>query len=158
MAEKTLSVLSGGRKFGPLAREDVSALLGQGRLAPSDLVSAVDGPWMRLEDFLGLSKPPAPIRALPVKRLAPAYSPTEDIPEVDEPVMIEPFLSDSWQVIVRKIPSTSLSVVNIQQLLEAREVTMDSKASHESWEEGDWRPIRNIGQLARLLVPPPPPR
>lgn len=158
MSEKILSVLSGGRKFGPLAREDVSALVGKGRLAPSDLVSAVDGPWMRLEDFLGLTKPPVPARQLPVKRLAPAYQPTEVIPEVDEPVLIEPFLSDSWQVIVRKIPSANLSVINIQQLLEAREVTMDSKASHESWVEDDWRPIRNIAQLARMLAPPPPPR
>src|SRR6187551_2967457 len=129
---KTLFVLSGGRKFGPLAREDVSTLLGKGRLAPSDLISAVNGPWMRLEDFLGLTKPPARETRLPPKRLAPEYTPSEPIPEVDEPVLIEPFLSDSWQVIVRKIPSASLSVVNIQQLLEAREITMDNKASHES--------------------------
>jgi hypothetical protein len=152
---KTLFVLSGGRKFGPLAREDVSTLVGQGRLAGSDLVSAVDGPWMRLEDFLGLTKPPPPPPRLPPKRLVPAYAPDEPIPETDEPVVIEPFLSDSWQVIVRKIPSANLSVVNIQQLLEAREITMDGKASHESWEDADWRPIRNIPQLARLLVPPP---
>lgn len=156
MADKILSVLSGGRKFGPLSREDVSSLVGKGRLAPADLVCAIDGPWMRLEDFLGLTKPPVPAKPLPVKRLAPAFTPTEVIPEVDEPVLIEPFLSDSWQVIVRKIPSANLSVVNIQQLLEAREITMDSKASHESWEEDDWRLIRNIAQLARMLRPPPP--
>jgi len=154
-----LFVLSGGRKFGPLAREDVSSLVGNGRLAPSDLVAAVDGPWMRLEDFLGLTKPPPPPSpAVPLKRLVPAFAPTEPIPEVDEPVIVEPYLSDSWQVIVRKIPSANLSVINIQQLLDAREVTMDSKASHESWDDVDWRAIRTIPQLARLLVPPPAPR
>lgn len=158
MSIKTLFVLSGGRKYGPLAREDVGALVGKGRIAPSDLVSTVDGPWMRLEDFLGMTKPPPAPPPPPRRRLAPAFDPSEPIPEVDEPVIIEPFLSDSWQVIVRKIPSASLSVVNIQQLLEAREITMDNKASHQSWDDVDWRPIRTISQLARLLVPPPPQR
>lgn len=155
---KTLFVLSGGRKYGPLARDDVSGLVGKGRLSGADLISAVDGPWMRVEDFLGLSKPPAPPVRLPPKRLAPEFTPVEPIPEVDDPVVIEPFLSDEWQVIVRKIPSASLSVVNIQQLLEAREITMDSKAAHQSWDDVDWRPIRNIPQLARFLEPPPPAR
>jgi len=156
MAEKNLFVLSGGRKFGPLARADVSELVGKGRIPASDLVAAIDGPWMRLEDFLGLTKPPAPVKALPRRRLAPAYTPEEEIPETEEPVLIEHFLSDAWQVIVKKIPSAILSIVNIQMLLDAREITMDSKASHQSWEEDDWRQIRTIAQLARFLVPPPP--
>src|SRR5512138_3394111 len=104
MSFKTLFVLSGGRKYGPLSREDVGSLVGKGRIAPSDLVSAVDGPWMRLEDFLGMTKPPPAPPPPPRRRLAPAFDPSEPIPEVDEPVIIEPFLSDAWQVMVRKIP------------------------------------------------------
>lgn len=158
MSTKSLFVLSGGRKFGPMAREDVTKLVNAGRLAPSDLVSALDSPWMRLEDFLGVAPPRiAPVRAQPIQdsKLPLTFAEDEPIPELDFPVVIEGPLSDNWQVIVRKIPSANLSVHNLQQLLEAREIDFDSKVNHETWCETMWIPIRRVPQLCKFLNPPP---
>jgi hypothetical protein len=122
------------------------------------LVSALDGPWMRLEDFLGMAPKrisPARPTAKPAPKLVPVYAVDEPVPEVEEPVLIEGPLSDSWQVRVRKMPSANLSAINLQQLLEAREIDFDSLVNHESWHDTDWRPIRTVPQLSKKLVPPP---
>jgi hypothetical protein len=47
-----LRVINSGRVTGALTRADVQQLLANGRLGEDDLVCALDGPWMRVGDFL----------------------------------------------------------------------------------------------------------
>ena len=53
-----LRVLSGGRVVGSLTRGQVEQLCTARRVGDDDLISAVDGPWMRVGDFFSTSSPP----------------------------------------------------------------------------------------------------
>lgn len=59
-----LRVLSGGRIVSSLARRDVEQLRIVGRIGDDDLISALNGPWMPIRDFLA-PPPPEPMVAPP---------------------------------------------------------------------------------------------
>jgi hypothetical protein len=60
-----LRVINGGRMIGSLTRKDVQQLTATGHLADDDLVCALDGPWMRVADFLSTRAPVQPSRSRP---------------------------------------------------------------------------------------------
>lgn len=63
-SEKALRVLRGDKIYGPMTRPQVVQLLAEGRLQASDLVCAIDSPWMPLSSFVAPAAQAAPYSGL----------------------------------------------------------------------------------------------
>lgn len=63
----------------------------------------------------------------------------------------KPELSDDWYVRVRGIPSAPLRRLHIRMLLDSKEIDGDCPAAHISWRANQWKTLREIPELARLL-------
>ena len=172
-AERNLRVVRGGKLFGPMARSQVESLLAAGRMDGDDLIAAIDGPWMVLGDFLGMRPVVVPRPADPA---APASMPdaSDEIGLVEELEVLEdevdelleilddpetPYepqrtpvveLPDNWYAKVRGLHSCNLRKRHLRGLMLAKEITMNSLVSHVSWDNNEWKPIREIPQLADL--------
>lgn len=57
-SQACLRLLQADRKFPPMTREQVLGLLHTDRVNGDDLICALDGPWMRVEDFFATRPPP----------------------------------------------------------------------------------------------------
>ncbi len=68
---KTLRVLCGNKIFGPMTHEQVGQLVFGGRVKPTDLICAINGPWMPVSDYL--------------TSLAPSAGPTAASPDEKSP-------------------------------------------------------------------------
>ncbi len=49
--QRNLQVIKGSRKYPPMTRSQICELLASGRVTPDDLICAVGGPWMTVEDY-----------------------------------------------------------------------------------------------------------
>ncbi|MGE0609128.1 MAG: hypothetical protein AB7O62_18690 [Pirellulales bacterium] len=99
-----LRVRKGTRLYGPMTRPDLEKLVSSGRIDGGDQVSADDGPWMAVADFLAppviapppAAKPPAPARpaAAPPQlaeeeiRLEFDPAPPEGVPQTRSPIPV----------------------------------------------------------------------
>lgn len=153
--ERCMQVLQGKKMFGGLTRQEVLDLATAGRIGPEDLVSALDGPWMRLADFLA---PPA--SALPLAE--------DDDEEEEEAVLIEVLpehaveigrfrvqdmlenlerLPDEWYVRVRGVHSSPLAMRHVRQLFQSREIDLECPVRNSNWRHEDWRELRAVPEL-----------
>jgi hypothetical protein len=146
-----LRVLKGDRVFGSLNLRRIRQLRTEGRIADDDLVCALGGPWMSIADFLSPPRPPE-AEAVPVEPEAEwEYVPLKwyHVYERD----VDQQMIDQWFVRVHGIHSAPLTTRQIQQLITAREINLNCHARHVSWHEDNWKPLRQIAELADELHP-----
>ena len=62
-----------------------------------------------------------------------------------------PKLTDQWYVKVRGMHSMNLQKHHLKTLLAIREITIENPVRHVQWTDEDWRPLREIPQLAELV-------
>ena len=155
--ERCMQVLRGRKLFSSLTRQEVLDLATAGKINADDLVSALDGPWMRLADFLA----PAP---------APVYQAevVDDEDEADEAVLLEELpahaveigrfriqdmlenngrLPDEWYLRVRGIHSSPLQAKHVRMLFQSREIDLECPVHNAIWRNEDWRELRAVPEL-----------
>jgi hypothetical protein len=174
----TLRLLVGNKVFASLSREQVSDLRSKRRVDDDDLVCTLNGPWMRLGDFL--APPAASARSMaPQAEECPQQETgagaTEEIIEavevvetgeeklkvlgapdghrIDELLRPSGELTDEWYVKVKGIHSAPLKKLHVRALFLAREITPDCLARHARWRVEHWVPLRAIPELAQLVAP-----
>lgn len=154
--ERCLRVLKGRRMFPPLSRQEVVDLVAEGRIGDDDLISALDGPWMRLADFF--APPPAP----PMPRAKPPEPQQEDAEEIEPLPEYAPALGrlsiadllererewpDEWFARVRGRHSAPMQKRHIRLLYQSGELTLDCPVRNIRWSQNDWRRIRDVSEL-----------
>ncbi|HUY87643.1 MAG TPA: hypothetical protein VMV10_02805 [Pirellulales bacterium] len=162
--ERCVQVLKGRKLFAPLTRQEVLDLATAGRIGPEDLVSALDGPWMRLADFLT----PAAVAVY-----EPDETEDDDEEEVEEAVLLEALpahavevgrfriqdmlenndrLPDEWYVRVRGIHSSPLQLKHVRLLYQSREIDLECPVHNANWRNEDWRELRAVPELLAAVT------
>ncbi|HVW36048.1 MAG TPA: hypothetical protein VHB99_02045 [Pirellulales bacterium] len=159
--ERCMQVLRGKKMFGGLTRQEVLDLATAGRIGPDDLVSALDGPWMRLADFLTPPAPPIPlaedddeedeaeavlIEVLPEHAVEIGRFRIQDMLENIEK------LPDEWYVRVRGVHSSPLSMRHVRQLYQSREIDLECPVRNSNWRHEDWRELRTVPELLEEVM------
>ena len=148
--ERCLQVLKGKYMFPPLSREEVIQLAALGRIGDDDLISALDGPWMRLADFFAPPAVPEPeppeddavlVQPLPAHARAVGRLRVADLLEQDRD------LPDEWYAKVRGLHSSPMQKRHLRLLYQSGELTLDCPVRNAAWRQSDWRAIRSIPEL-----------
>ena len=153
-SQPLLRVLQVDRIYKPMTRQQVLDLLAKKRLTGDELICAVNGPWMSLQDFLSESttaSPAKPDRPAPAPAAA-NFEALDDILDVlglnAKPKME---VRDAWFVRVRGIHSAILQARHVKMMIDAKEINGDTPSRHADWSETNWKPLRNVPALARHL-------